>query len=136
MPLMPWNEKLSVGVAAIDNEHKKLVAFVNEIYDAMQAGKAQDVLAPVVDGLVAYTESHFRREEELLASIAYPSSAEHSREHAALARQVLELQAKVRTGVDGALLLEVLNVLKTWLINHIQGSDRKYIPYIEAAGIK
>jgi hemerythrin len=38
MPLMTWTPKLSVGVAVLDEDHKKLVGMVNELYDAMQAG--------------------------------------------------------------------------------------------------
>ncbi|MCW2285325.1 bacteriohemerythrin [Rhodoblastus acidophilus] len=132
MPLMTWNEKMSLGVVGIDNEHKKLVGLVNELYDAIQAGKANDVLGRVLDGLVAYTESHFRHEEALFSDAGYPHSAEHKREHERLATRVLEIQAQVRDGVRGALSLDVMNFLKDWLINHIQDSDRKYIPYLPA----
>ncbi len=45
MSLMEWNEKLSVGVPSIDEQHKKLVAMLNELYDAMQAKHDQDALA-------------------------------------------------------------------------------------------
>ena len=56
MPLMNWTEKLSVGVAVIDDDHKKLVAMVNELYDAMQAGRGKDTLGRILDGLVQYTK--------------------------------------------------------------------------------
>ncbi|MCW2276165.1 bacteriohemerythrin [Rhodoblastus acidophilus] len=133
MPLMTWNEKMSLGVVGIDNQHKKLVGLVNELYDAIQAGKANAVLGRVLDELVAYTESHFRGEEELFSRARYPCSAEHKREHDALTGRVLEIQAKVRAGVQGTLSLEVMNFLKNWLIDHIQGSDRKYVAYLNAA---
>jgi hemerythrin len=133
MPLMTWNEKMSLGVVGIDNQHKKLVGLVNELYDAIQAGKANSVLGRVLDDLVAYTESHFRREEEFFSNSGYPDTAEHKREHDDLTRRVLEIQAEVRAGVHGTLSLETMNFLKNWLINHIQGSDRKYVAYLSVA---
>jgi len=33
------------------------------------------------------------------------------------------------------LSLEVMNFLKDWLMNHIQGSDKKYGPYLNSHGI-
>jgi hemerythrin len=131
---MTWNEKMSVGVVAIDDEHKTLVALVNELFDAIQAGTADDELAHVLDELVAYTASHFRHEEELFERMAYPGGAEHKREHDDLTRQVLEIQAKVKAGVRGTLSLEVMNFLKNWLLNHMQSSDRRYASHLRAAG--
>ena len=55
MPLMNWTDKLSVGVAVIDDDHKKLVGMVNELYDAMQSGRGKDSLGRILDGLVQYT---------------------------------------------------------------------------------
>lgn len=133
MPLITWSEKMSLGVVVIDNEHKKLVRLVNELYDAIQAGRANDVLERVLDELVAYTKSHFRHEEELFSRAGFPDSAEHKREHDELTRRVLEIQAKVRAGVHGTLSLEVMNFLKDWLIDHIQDRDRKYVAYLPAA---
>ncbi len=41
MPLVKWNEKLSVGVSIIDDEHKNLVEMLNELYDAMLSKKSE-----------------------------------------------------------------------------------------------
>src|SRR5271168_3559635 len=38
MTLMTWTPKLSVGVGVLDEDHKRLVAMINELYDSMQAG--------------------------------------------------------------------------------------------------
>ena len=46
MPLMTWTEKLSVGVGVLDEDHKRLVGMVNELYDAMQAGHGKETVGP------------------------------------------------------------------------------------------
>ena len=135
MPLMTWNWKMSVGVAVLDNEHKQLVAMVNELYDGIQGGKGTEALAHVLDGLITYTAAHFKHEEDFFAKTGYPATATHKREHDALTKQVLDVQAKFKAGSPGTLSLEVMNFLKNWLINHIQGSDKRYGLHLNAAGI-
>jgi hemerythrin len=39
------------------------------------------------------------------------------------------------SGASAALSIDVLRFLKNWLINHIQGSDQKYRPHLNAKGI-
>ncbi len=136
MPLMTWNEKMSVGVAVIDAEHKKLVGMLNDLYDGVQAGKAAEALGKVLDGLISYTAAHFRHEEELFAKTGYPAATAHKKEHDDLTRQVLDVQAKYKAGISGTLSLEVMTFLKNWLVTHIQGSDRSYGPHLNANGVR
>lgn len=124
MGLMEWNDRLSVGVDMIDTDHKRLVSMVNELHDAVRAARGKDVLGKVLDGLVDYTKSHFGREEVEMKKLNYPKAADHMREHAALAKQVLEVQAKYRAGNHAVLSMEVMAFLRDWLLKHIQGSDR------------
>jgi hemerythrin len=136
MALMEWNEKLSVGVTSVDAQHKKLVEMLNELYDAMQAKQSQEALGKVLDGLIAYTASHFKHEEALFAQTGYPAAAEHKKEHDDLTRQVLEVKKKYQEGATATLSMEVLNFLRKWLLSHIQGSDKRYGPHLNAKGIR
>ena len=53
----------------------------------------------------------------------------------ATTQQVLDVQQKYSSGASAALSIDVLRFLKSWLINHIQGSDQKYRPHLNAKGI-
>ncbi len=136
MTYMEWSDKLSVGVASIDVQHKKLVAMVNELFDAMKAGHGKDLLGKTLDGLVSYTVTHFNYEEQLFAKTSYPAAAAHKQEHEDLKKQVLAIQEKMKQGVSFSQSMEVMEFLKGWLVNHIQGSDKKYGPHLAAKGIK
>jgi len=136
MPLMSWNEKMSVGVGVIDAEHKKLVALLNELYDGIQANQVKEKLGTVLDGLIAYAASHFKHEEQFFTETSYPDAPAHIKEHQNLTNQVLEVQKRYKAGDTGTLSMEVMNFLKRWLIDHIQGSDKKYGPHLNAKGIK
>ena len=136
MPLMTWTEKMSVGVKVLDDDHKKLVSMLNELHDGLQAGHGKEALGKILDGLINYTKIHFGREEQFFAKTAYADSAAHKKEHDELTRQVIDVQQKYKSGAVSTLSLEVMNFLKNWLIQHIQGSDKKYGPHLNAKGIQ
>jgi hemerythrin len=136
MPLIDWTEKLSVGVPSIDTQHKKLVAMANELYDAMKAGHGKDVLNKTLDGLINYTVTHFKYEEKLFAQTGYAASKPHLKEHEDLTKQVLAIQEKMKAGVSFSQSMQVMEFLKNWLTNHIQGSDKSYTAHMISKGVK
>jgi hemerythrin-like metal-binding protein len=134
-PFFTWTEKMSVGVAVLDDDHKRLVALLNDLHYGIAAGHGTERLGSVLDGLVEYTGTHFAREEEFFARTGYPASAEHIQEHRTLTRLVLDIQARYNKGLFNALSLEVMDFLKNWLADHVQGSDKKYEAFLNAKGI-
>ena len=135
MPLMNWNPKMSVGVQMLDADHQKLVGMVNDLYDGIQGGHGKESLGKILDELIGYTKVHFGHEEKFFAQTNYPDSAAHKKLHDDLCKQVLDVQAKFKSGATATLSLEVMNFLKNWLVNHIQGEDKKYGPYLNGKGI-
>ena len=135
MPLMTWTEKMSVGVAVLDNDHRKLVEMVNVLFDEIKSGKGKEGVGKTLDSLVAYTVEHFKREEQLFAKTLYSESAAHTAEHQKLCKQVGEIQQKYKAGATTAITLEVMSFLKNWLTNHIMGLDKKYGPHLNSKGI-
>ena len=135
MSLIAWNDRLSVGIASIDKEHQKLVALLNEFYDAVQTGKGKESLARVLAALIDYTKKHFANEEQIFAKTGYPEAAAHKKAHDDLTRQVIEIQQKYTQGANATLPTETLNFLKSWLLTHIQGTDKKYSSHFVRNGI-
>lgn len=135
MPLMSWSDKLSVGVQQLDDDHKKLVSMLNELHDGLLAGHGKESLGHVLDGLVAYTKTHFAHEEALFAKTHYPMAAWHKKEHDDLTKTVLDVQARFKGSANLTLTLDVMKFLKDWLFNHIQGSDKKYAPHLHTQGV-
>jgi hemerythrin-like metal-binding protein len=134
MPLMAWNDKLSVGVKVLDDDHKKLLAIANELYDAIVDQRGKDVLGGILDRLVSYTQFHLAREEQFFAVTGYPDAVQHTKIHEALTKQALDIQERLNCGTQ-PLTLEVMTFLKDWLFDHILGADAKYGPYLNSKGI-
>ena len=58
MSFFEWKDDYSVGIDKIDKQHRKLVGYLNELYESMKAGKGKGTLGAVLKGLVEYTKNH------------------------------------------------------------------------------
>lgn len=134
MPLLQWNNELSVGISSIDEQHKKLINMINALNDELAKGQPNDVLVKIFDGLAVYTVDHFGYEENLFSQYGYGESEAHKKEHIALIKQVGNLQEKMEKG-DFMIGVEVMVFLKEWLLNHILKSDKSYAPFLIAKGV-
>jgi hemerythrin-like metal-binding protein len=134
MAFFVWSDKLSVGVNASDDDHKKLIDLLNRLYDGMKSGQGKDVVGKVLDDLINYTKFHFSREEDFFARTGYPA-VEHKEEHRLLVKQVEDLRSRFKSG-ENSISVETLDFLKDWLTIHIQISDKKYSDHLNAAGIR
>ncbi|RNC70703.1 MAG: bacteriohemerythrin [Desulfuromonadales bacterium] len=134
MALITWSDGLSVKIKQFDDQHKKLVEMVNQLFDAMKAGKGNQVMGDILKQLIAYTQTHFAAEERLMKQYGYPGFEEHKKEHNTLVLQVLDLQKQFQEG-KAVLTQNVMTFLRDWLSKHIQGDDKKYGVYLNAKGV-
>jgi hemerythrin-like metal-binding protein len=123
---LEWSDALSVGVAAVDEDHKKLVSLVNALFSACFVGVGDEAVSAVLKELIDYTQYHFAREEAFLRSHGSPALEPHAEEHRKLTEQVLAIS---RQGAS-ALSDEVLQFLRDWLTHHILETDMaSFRPY-------
>jgi len=134
MALITWSDTLSVKIRQFDDQHKKLVEMVNQLFDAMKTGKGSQVLGEILKGLISYTQSHFAAEERLMKQYGYPEFEAHKKEHNTLVMQVADLQKQFQEGKP-VLTQQVMTFLRDWLSKHIQGDDRKYGVYLNGKGV-
>ncbi len=135
MDFMTWTTDMSVGVTVLDDDHKKLMGIINQLHYGIKAGHSREVLEAVLGQLVDYTKFHFGREEELLVKTEYLAVSAHKAEHDNFINRISNLQTRIKTAPVVMLDLELMNFLSNWLITHIQGSDKKYGPRLNAHGI-
>jgi hemerythrin-like metal-binding protein len=101
----------------------------------MREGRGRAVMEKVLDGLAAYTVSHFGYEEKLMQKYSYPDFERHKAEHDKLTKQVKSLQEEFRSEKT-TISLEVMSFLQRWLVDHIVGVDKKYTEHLQLAGVK
>lgn len=135
MPLIEWNEKLSVGIDEIDEQHKKWISIINDLHDSILDGKSRDTLEKIANDMEAYTFHHFSEEEKLLEKIGYPELFEHSRVHFNFRQEISRLKNDILSR-KGILSTQVMGVLKNWLLDHIMEEDMKYGEFIKKKSAK
>ena len=136
MSFMEWTKGYSVGVAIFDDEHKKLIAIINQLHEALQTEVDKLALLRISDNLVEYTLMHFRHEEMYFDDWAYPGAAEHTAIHAKLRRQVFDYRTQIQEKDSRGLAIELAVFLRDWLTQHIQVEDRKYGAFLCEKGLR
>ncbi|MDD4702590.1 MAG: bacteriohemerythrin [Desulfovibrio sp.] len=124
-----WADSYSTGVPVIDGQHKLLLSYINRLHNGLLQGKDPALLLEILDALAGYAFTHFNTEEVIFEHSEYPLSKEHIEVHQKFKDKVLLLREALLEGkVDVDLAL--LEFLKTWLIEHIQGMDVAFAPYV------
>lgn len=122
MALLSWSPQYLIGNPQIDAEHEELFRLINAFHDSWLDARQPDNIARVLNRLVAYAQSHFRHEEEIMATTGFPKLEGHQRIHETMVETIFTLQQSLE---DKSLRLEMetMKFLKAWLIEHILEND-------------
>ena len=131
MDLLQWSDKMSVGVDVLDEDHKKLIALINELAESVRKGGDHETVSKVLDELVDYTKYHFKREEAWQEKAGFPDVERHKEIHEDLTEQVVEIQEDFQESYRDSLSKDVMVFLSDWLKKHIMGEDKKYVEYVK-----
>jgi hemerythrin len=129
--LIEWNQRYSVGIPKIDEQHKELVRLTNELY-ASCLGDDDEMRArfkSTLRALVRYVSDHFGAEERLLQWVHYPRYAEHKKEHESFVKKILE-EMDAYLGGKSFVPNNFVRYLKDWILSHIAVSDKHFADYI------
>lgn len=130
MSLISWDISLATGISTIDDQHKKLIALINDLHEAMRLGKAKEAVSGVLKELSDYTVYHFAFEERNFSRLKYERQEEQAKSHRYFESRLDELKAK---GAKGELFLsvEVMDFLLDWVKKHIVNEDMRYVPFFK-----
>ena len=125
-----WDKAYSLGIDPIDDQHKVLVAMINDLLEGCSKGAAAADIAFMitVEKTVDYARTHFKEEETILLKAKYPDLASHKKEHFNFMFEVVNIVKEVKEGKTAPVELAML--LKNWLLNHIAVTDKQYVPYL------
>lgn len=122
-----WTQDLSVGVSEIDDDHKKLFELFHEAWLLSQKQTDNASLSSLAAELIEYTQSHFKREEAIMAASAYPYCENHFAIHEQLIKQLTQqyyLLIKEQKSAKDFMLF-----LNDGFIEHIKETDQRITSY-------
>jgi hemerythrin len=129
MAVFVWNEKFSVGMETMDNQHKHFLNLLNNLGDEIQRKNSPEMVEMSINRLFNYAMIHFRDEEKILSTCGYPEIEQQRREHSFFVKQVKEMEASHQGG-NLVRLESVVSFLRDWFINHIMTEDKEYASFI------
>ncbi len=133
--MLEWDDKYSVGISIIDEEHKKLFGILDKAIFAKEHNDNPEELREVLREMTNYALTHFRTEETYMKEFNYLEYQDHKEEHRDFSTGIIAYHEKVIKG-DYQIANEIIEYLKWWLVNHIQVTDRKYIDCFKENGLK
>lgn len=124
MPRYEWNASLDVGVDAMNDEHRVLLAHMDTLFERVRDGAPFDEQLAALDVVIGYAAEHFADEEAYMASIGWPKLAEHRIIHQMLVKKIGKHREQIVAA--GAITDKLFDFLEFWLVTHIQGIDAEY----------
>ena len=132
MESLVWKDELSLGVDALDNDHKLLVNLVNEFYIAiLSSGYSAEVIVNRIYLLLRDTKEHFSREERWMRDAKYPEYSDHKMEHEDLIEEVNEMILGFIKYPTKNNAEKLYGHLSEWLVNHIITYDALVATHIK-----
>ncbi|HHT88947.1 MAG TPA: hemerythrin family protein [Clostridiales bacterium] len=116
------------GIDFIDEEHKKLFEIANTVYylliDEFIPDK-YDYIMGVINELKDYAKYHFAHEEEYMKEIKFRKMLSHKVAHDDFIEKISQYDADIVDENQKEALLELLDFLTTWLVEHILKQDKE-----------
>ena len=129
MPVIEWAPRFATGHARVDQQHQQLFRMVNELHDAMRAGKGRERIGATLDQLASYTTQHFACEEQAMTASQYPRMAAHQAAHAKLLADATAFITAFKAG-KAVTTVDISGFLADWLKHHIDGEDMKLVAWL------
>lgn len=122
-----WVSDLDTGIRVIDDQHKRLLHYINQLAGDLD----RDAVGRVLSDLVDYTVSHFAFEESLQEQAGYRHVRAHKDVHDKFIEHVDLFVKRHNQGED--IVEDLYIMLSTWLIDHIKREDMAYVSEVKTS---
>jgi hemerythrin len=130
MVYLKWRKELDTGIGVIDNQHRRIVDYINQLHDA-SITRDIAIIGKVIEDTVDYTASHFGFEETLIENSGYQFTKPHKRVHKLFIKRINEYNERFAGGED--VCEELHGLLSRWLFSHILNEDAAYVPAVKSS---
>lgn len=130
MAYFEWAQDMVIDNGPIDEDHRKLVEQVNSLHTATSQGRGQDVVAQLLGTIIADTQEHLRREEQLMEQAKFPDLERHKQGHVLFVEKLHDLQRRQHAG-SITVASQLSTLLRDWLSLHIRRGDKELQRFLQ-----
>lgn len=125
MPLVEWRAEFSVGVPAVDHEHRELIDLINAAHAKLGDAGAQQLVADFLGEIHVRISGHFALEEKLMREQSYDEYEDHKADHERLLDEIRDIMDEYegRVGLDEKAFGARLGV---WFTEHFKTKDARF----------
>lgn len=131
---LEWDQKYSVGVSIIDDQHKQMFETINLLIESLVGVPKKEQIDEIINRLVAYKKFHFSTEEKYFDEFKYENKEEHIAKHGEFTTKLEQLIAE-SNGDSAILAFGLIDFLEDWLIDHLMTEDQKYVTCFHDHGL-
>lgn len=124
---MKWNESFALGIAVIDEQHKRIFEHLLAIENAVAKRDPWHILHFLLDELETYMRFHLAVEEAVLQILRYPGAASHRTAHENIVARIAELENGLKNNPAAD---KLVSFFESWFLRHVLADDREYAAYI------
>ncbi len=130
MALILWSGDYKVDVESLDADHIMIFSLINHIDDSHQSGNDENAIGRILKVLIDRAFAHFQREEMMMRRKNYPDVDAHAAEHQKIIEELRSLYEIYLETPSAAVSREIVELLSSWLEDHILVTDMRYRPYL------
>lgn len=136
MTNIEWDDKLSVGITLIDEQHKMLIQRLNNLSKAIERNQSIGEIVRVLGFLIDYTNFHFSTEEKHMIENDYSEFNFHKTEHEEFKTTLNHLAGDFEEEGATKALADSINIFLTnLLVTHFQKVDIKFGKFLIEKGL-
>lgn len=124
MGLLHWEDRYSVGIAAVDHEHQELIELINRLYAEATARRSKEAVIGFFGDLFKAISAHFALEERFMRERGYDRLTQHKNDHERLLDEVRDLMEdfEASSRFDDRQLADALDA---WFSRHFETHDAR-----------
>ncbi len=124
MRLLCWKDDYSVGIAAVDHEHRQLVDLINRLHDELDAPAAKLTVPAFFGDLLKGISAHFALEEKFMRDRGYTALDAHKGDHELLLDDLCVIMGAFEHSEDID-RVELAQRLDSWFSHHFRTHDAR-----------
>ena len=129
--LITWSDTYSVGIKIIDEQHKKFIDMVNDMYRHGNDDEEEEraFFQSIIKEFVGYVKFHFETEEKIMKGTDFQGYTMHKKVHASFILSLLDIIKKIDNG-KRIPLITFSHFCREWILTHIAIMDKQYFEHL------
>lgn len=123
MALLQWKDQYSVGIDAVDHEHKELILLINRLHDELAASGEKRSVSAFFGDLYKGISAHFALEERFMRESRYDQLDRHKADHERLLDEIRDMMDDFEEHEIASVGLSAR--LDAWFSRHFETHDSR-----------